>query len=515
MKNRYKILSAFIVFIILLFLSNGLFVDRGQVLTDWRYKEATDELVGDPEAYESVKLPYTEIIDNPGIYEFSTIFTPENLRTDTLQIRRINGYAFDVNLNGQMIYQVGDLEVPTANIWNYSFLIDIPDGLLHEKNILVIRVHGLHDIGFIMEPAIGVRTEFNWITELQNLYSNGIAYMLIGGSFMLGAFLLLVGFSRRGLVSFYTYIGLASLSFGIYSFEYTYRDFTGTVDVYLWIRKILLMAVMFAIIFYSEGLIRMIYEFKVRPGLYILYAVLLMPLVAAPDFHWLQQMTNVYNMVIILFMIILTTIVMRRPKSHLVFSVSFFAMTSIHGIIVFVLGIHTIVLLNYGMMAILIGLSYTMVLDIGELQDEKEELGLKAIMDKLTGAYNREYLAQIASKEGDIISFIDIDYFKKYNDTYGHQKGDDLLCDLVDYVKKRLNQQQAIIRYGGDEFVIFMPETGYNEANDILVDIKRFVNSHFEIVDISYGVRVVHDDFAETLKKSDRDMYLMKQRKRR
>jgi|OM-RGC.v1.000762512 diguanylate cyclase (GGDEF)-like protein/PAS domain S-box-containing protein len=97
------------------------------------------------------------------------------------------------------------------------------------------------------------------------------------------------------------------------------------------------------------------------------------------------------------------------------------------------------------------------------ITDQKliEEISIK---DELTGAYNRRFFNQIFTKElkrarrkGDIfsIAMLDIDYFKKYNDTYGHIKGDEALQKVVKQVSRRLQRAgDYLFRVGGEEFII-------------------------------------------------------------
>ncbi len=515
MKSLKKISMALVLFLFLIVITNFLFADRGQILKEWKLKAESDQVVADPSTFETVELPFTRVLEQPGIYEFSTTFEPDAMDYDVIHIRRLNGYAFEVNLNGQMIYQAGDMKEATANIWNYAFLIDIPDGLLHEKNVLLIRVHGLHDIGFIMEPAIGRRSDLGMVKEIQNLYGNGTSFMLIGASFMLGVFLLMVGAKRRGLLSYYLNAGFASLFFGLYIFEYTFRESSLNISAYLWIRKILIICLMLAIIFWVEGLVRILYRLQTKVYLYIIYTLSLLPILFAGDFNQLHRITNFYNATIVLSLIVLTAVMVKKPKTHMSFSVSFFAFCSIHAVIVFAFHINTIVLINYGMMALLTGLAYTMVIDIGALQEERERLGYKAIRDRLTGAFNREYLMSLRTEPGDIICFLDVDRFKQYNDSFGHQKGDELLCELVDYMNGLLLSDASVIRYGGDEFLIHMPSMEVGQAKNYMKKINGFLMDHYEFVEISYGIEVVEGDFQETIRKTDELMYAMKHNKSR
>ncbi len=88
----------------------------------------------------------------------------------------------------------------------------------------------------------------------------------------------------------------------------------------------------------------------------------------------------------------------------------------------------------------------------------------KATRDVLTGIYNREYFEQSVKKLLDsgtcadgALLFIDVDDFKRANDTYGHVFGDDILCSIANQIRSIFRQTDIIARYGGDEFVVFAP----------------------------------------------------------
>ena len=91
-----------------------------------------------------------------------------------------------------------------------------------------------------------------------------------------------------------------------------------------------------------------------------------------------------------------------------------------------------------------------------------------AITDALTGLYNRRYmethlaaLTEQAAQRGKPLSvlILDIDYFKSINDSHGHDAGDDVLREFAVRIRKSIRNIDLACRYGGEEFVIVMPET--------------------------------------------------------
>ncbi len=112
------------------------------------------------------------------------------------------------------------------------------------------------------------------------------------------------------------------------------------------------------------------------------------------------------------------------------------------------------------------------------------ELQLYVNLDGLTGVYNHRYFhdhlkvkCEEAVKENLHLSLImlDIDYFKIYNDIYGHQQGDDILKQVATIIQENLRPTDVICRYGGDEFVIILPKTDRETAIKVANDLRQYI----------------------------------------
>jgi diguanylate cyclase (GGDEF)-like protein len=124
------------------------------------------------------------------------------------------------------------------------------------------------------------------------------------------------------------------------------------------------------------------------------------------------------------------------------------------------------------------------------MQDEKRRLEVLSITDQLTNTFNRSYLFlrlqeefQRAQRYGLPFSYvmIDVDDFKKINDTYGHTVGDRVLNELAEEIRRVMRKSDLLARYGGEEFGILLPSTGLagamREAERVRVAIAKLAYS--------------------------------------
>jgi len=109
-------------------------------------------------------------------------------------------------------------------------------------------------------------------------------------------------------------------------------------------------------------------------------------------------------------------------------------------------------------------------------------LKARMVRDSLTGLYNHTHILQLledcsfrARRENQSLCFamLDIDHFKKVNDSHGHPMGDRVIKSLALFLKQRLRKTDYIGRYGGEEFAIVMPDTELHNAHKVLDEIRR------------------------------------------
>ncbi len=122
-----------------------------------------------------------------------------------------------------------------------------------------------------------------------------------------------------------------------------------------------------------------------------------------------------------------------------------------------------------------------------ELEAKNIELARLAVMDGLTQLYNHRHLLERledeflrASRYDKRLSFlmIDIDFFKRINDRYGHRTGDRVLRELATLLKGQLRSIDVIGRYGGEEFAVVLPETDHENARVLAERLRSAVEGH-------------------------------------
>jgi diguanylate cyclase (GGDEF)-like protein len=168
--------------------------------------------------------------------------------------------------------------------------------------------------------------------------------------------------------------------------------------------------------------------------------------------------------------------------------------------------------------------------DITERQRFEKELERLAITDSLTGLFNRRHFFAEAEKIFSRSKFapfelailmLDIDHFKKVNDTYGHQHGDAVLCEIAQRLRDNLRPTDLLGRYGGEEFVALLirtPSSGVGPVAERLVtSIREYPiksNGVTISVTISLGAASLTEKIAnldELLSHADQALYTAKQ----
>ena len=160
--------------------------------------------------------------------------------------------------------------------------------------------------------------------------------------------------------------------------------------------------------------------------------------------------------------------------------------------------------------------------DITEYKRETKILALENYTDSLSGLYNRKYEAILKKecidlKEKVCFLFIDIDFFKRVNDTFGHTVGDEVIKFVAKKIKSHLRTEDIALRWGGEEFLVVI-KTDVENAKTVAEKIRRVIESakidpvgHITIsVGVCCGIIESEDDFYKTIDKADEALYRAK-----
>lgn len=159
----------------------------------------------------------------------------------------------------------------------------------------------------------------------------------------------------------------------------------------------------------------------------------------------------------------------------------------------------------------------------------RETLRNQAIRDGLTGLFNRRYLEETLERElsrgkrsGSPLGVImlDLDHFKEYNDNYGHNAGDELLCALGHIIQDTVRREDIACRYGGEEFLLIMPgaplEVAVERAQNLNARVRQLhlQSSSLKAITISAGVAIFPDHGAtgkDVIRAADTALYQAKE----
>ena len=170
-----------------------------------------------------------------------------------------------------------------------------------------------------------------------------------------------------------------------------------------------------------------------------------------------------------------------------------------------------------------------MALALGNLK-LKESLKNQSICDPLTGLFNRRYMEESLEREFSranrnkssvAIVMMDLDHFKRFNDTFGHQAGDALLRAFGDLLKRNTRGQDIACRYGGEEFVLVLTDSNLagalQRAEILRQQVKQlsveYAGQLLGAVSISMGVALFPDHgmtMGDVLRASDQALYSAK-----
>lgn len=159
-----------------------------------------------------------------------------------------------------------------------------------------------------------------------------------------------------------------------------------------------------------------------------------------------------------------------------------------------------------------------------ELKKSEKEAKAIAHTDALTRLYNRHYLESLElSKSEACIAFLEVPYFKKINDTYGHEAGDIVLQEFARLITSQVRSDDIVVRYGGEELLIIMEGVGYEAAIRKLEAIRRSVEELCVLykdeticvtVSIGFASSSIGESLESLIARADQNLYEAKEKGR-
>jgi diguanylate cyclase (GGDEF)-like protein len=163
--------------------------------------------------------------------------------------------------------------------------------------------------------------------------------------------------------------------------------------------------------------------------------------------------------------------------------------------------------------------------DINKQKRIEAHLKELATIDELTGVANRSKVKELLDREVDrarryrnplSLIYFDIDHFKQVNDTYGHKSGDEVLIEITKIIQKELRKTDILARWGGEEFLIVIPETSLQNGVVLANKLREIIEEHnfkdVSKVTCSFGVTqfTLHDDIDKFVQRADEALYAAK-----
>ena len=174
--------------------------------------------------------------------------------------------------------------------------------------------------------------------------------------------------------------------------------------------------------------------------------------------------------------------------------------------------------------------------EVGDLRTNLEEVTLQVSLDALTGIANRKAFDETLTrmieeakehKKGLCLLMLDVDHFKKFNDSYGHLMGDQVLRIVASAMKSVVRGGDFCARYGGEEFAVLLPETPLQGAKIVAENIRKAIalrelkrkdtGESYGKVTVSVGISIYNaafDNEESMIERADKGLYLSKEKGR-
>ncbi|TDT72571.1 diguanylate cyclase (GGDEF)-like protein [Hypnocyclicus thermotrophus] len=475
-----------------------------------------------------LRFASNEININHGFYKLKTWYTEEGKKVDIPLIRDINGGEItlktsfkkkegeyllvfpiissnytEVYLNGKLLKKIG---------YNKNILMDtflMPQGILlpklKESNNLEVKIFSLGNAGINISPFLLPVNKFYYynIIYFFNYYLISIMNGVLLFTIVIFSFFLFSKNKNKSKKDVYFFISIILLY--IFTRDIYYSPYINR-DTYFIIKKIVYISLMSSLFIFlqshnNKSLLKKFFQ-----------CILLIPIIFfmfSKNYLMLYNYFNEFIPIGIVTMFYIIYLNRKNNKINIIFT--FLLLTALNDYFIHYFPImeHRF-LFSYGLLSYSIFVVLIVIDEIKYLNLKLSYFQTKAITDPLTGIYNREYLDKISLTNNDYLVFIDINDLKIINDKYGHNIGDLIIVHIIDSIKKYLNKNECIIRYGGDEFIVVMKNSKKTMIKIIFKSIQEEIKKFTIPLSISYGIVKFEKNIKHTIDKADKIMYIMK-----
>jgi len=456
----------------------------------------------------------------------------------------IAGTAMSVSWNCQFIGSQGDMARGNSNIWNSAKIFTIPTELLFQTNTLSVEIIGPYEAGFPFEPYILSSKQGAFFTALLHFFSESLILIIVGALLVLGFIVIATGARITMKPNAMLFLGLACLCTTLFLMDFMTLE-TLLVPLLEFKRAVAILRHL-AATFFLFGFMALIDDTKnwfskAFIGIQILCCLLLF----FP--RTMIGMKNMYSWTFLTIALLPIYLLIRLIKQKnliqsnlvLIVGVAFASIISLRDTLLPFFGKSTIFLSHYGFsLMILAAVGFVVIefLDQNKRLIVEETLASRfreeSMHDPLTGLYNRNILNEVLSTLDKRFSIlvVDINGLKSINDTFGHLAGDEVLRDASRIMKSLVRNSEIVVRTGGDEFLMILPDLTSIQADEMASELKqRILASRIENfagrASFSYSVSVGsasfqsevpvdHQVFTKILDAADHQMYSNKERYR-
>lgn len=506
-KRIFKIISAFVSAILLFFLLyvivNALIKPENNTLKgEWKItfqdKVWTEEMPLGIRSTSKDTVKVEKVIPNT--------------ESGYLIIPSITANAFRIYLNDEIIGWEGVWETPTGTLWPPVYVYKLPEKM-EVYNLLKLEMKSHTNISIPVSPYITNDPNILIKVDFVNFLRRDIFYIAMGFCLLLSIMMFLSSKSIPEHMSAYFQIGVSLLLITLALPNCFYVKSWGTMQTVNLFRKSFYVLIYMGIAFLFGGLEKTLFDkMKMSKYAYAIISLISIGLLMQPDIVSTHRYVGFANFLVVIFQYIIIIQALTSLKPALIFPFAFLGLTALHDTLMVFRFSFSFPLEVYGTIIGVGGIGLFLFNRIKILNFEREAALKKAVMDSLTGSYNRGVLETTNVNPGDCIVVADVDNLKSINDTYGHQEGDRIIVFLVAILKSNLRANDLIVRTGGDEFLLIIRNCSLSNATSIMLRVEQqFKKSTIDRTSsFSYGIVSSTGKLIEDAAKADELMYKMK-----